>query len=130
MALPIPNAGGPANLPPVPRAVEGFAQVLGKPSAVKPPPCMPSAPVQGQAPFTPAPTVVGKDMARAADSVLQAQKRLDSILSLALSGRTFTPAELLGLQARVYRASQELDLAGKVVEKASAGVKHILQTQL
>jgi hypothetical protein len=30
----------------------------------------------------------------------------------------------------VYRASQELDLAGKVVEKATAGVKQILQTQV
>jgi hypothetical protein len=30
----------------------------------------------------------------------------------------------------VYRASQELDLAGKVVEKATSGVKQVLQTQL
>ncbi|RYZ38005.1 MAG: ATP-dependent helicase HrpB, partial [Myxococcaceae bacterium] len=60
----------------------------------------------------------------------QAQQRLDHILKLAESGRTFSPSELLALQAHVYRASQELDLAGKVVEKATGGVKQVLQTQV
>ncbi len=64
------------------------------------------------------------------DRVSQAQKRLDHILALAESGRTFTPAELLAFQAHVYAASQELDLAGKVVEKATGGVKQVLQTQI
>lgn len=64
------------------------------------------------------------------DRVSQAQKRLDHILALAESGRTFTPAELLAFQAHVYSASQELDLAGKVVEKATSGVKQVLQTQI
>lgn len=64
------------------------------------------------------------------DRVGQAQQRLDHILKLAESGRTFSPTELLALQAHVYRASQELDLAGKVVEKATGGVKQVLQTQV
>ncbi|WP_224244281.1 ATP-dependent helicase HrpB [Hyalangium gracile] len=64
------------------------------------------------------------------DRVGQAQKRLDHILALAESGRTFTPAELLAFQAHVYAASQELDLAGKVVEKATGGIKQVLQTQV
>jgi hypothetical protein len=64
------------------------------------------------------------------DRVSQAQKRLDHILKLAESGRTFSPAELLAFQAHVYRASQELDLAGKVVEKATSGVKQTLNTQV
>ncbi|MBZ4419533.1 ATP-dependent helicase HrpB [Myxococcus sp. RHSTA-1-4] len=68
--------------------------------------------------------------AQVLDRVGQAQKRLDHILKMAESGRTFTPAELLALQAHVYRASQELDLAGKVVEKATGGVKQVLQTQV
>ena len=68
--------------------------------------------------------------AQVLDRVGQAQKRLDHILKLAESGRGFTPAELLALQAHVYRASQELDLAGKVVEKATGGVKQVLQTQV
>ncbi|QRN99851.1 ATP-dependent helicase HrpB [Archangium violaceum] len=64
------------------------------------------------------------------DRVGEAQKRLDHILALAESGRSFSPTELLALQAHVYRASQELDLAGKVVEKATGGVKQVLQTQV
>jgi hypothetical protein len=67
---------------------------------------------------------------RVLDRVGEAQKRLDHILELAESGRSFSAAELLAFQAHVYRASQELDLAGKVVEKATGGVKQILQTQV
>jgi flagellar hook-basal body complex protein FliE len=68
--------------------------------------------------------------AQALDQVTAAQQRLDQVLKLAQSGKSFTPAELIALQANVYRASQELDLAGKVVEKATSGVKQILQTQV
>ncbi|MFY2564437.1 ATP-dependent helicase HrpB [Corallococcus terminator] len=68
--------------------------------------------------------------AQALERVGQAQKRLDRILEMAESGRDFSPGELLALQAQVYRASQELDLAGKVVEKATGGVKQVLQTQV
>ena len=67
---------------------------------------------------------------RMLDRVSEAQKRLDHVLELAESGRSFSPNELLALQAHVYRASQELDLAGKVVEKATGGVKQVLQTQV
>lgn len=64
------------------------------------------------------------------DQVGQAQNRMEQILKLAESGKSFSPAELLSLQTHVYRASQELDLAGKVVEKATGGVKQVLQTQV
>ena len=83
--------------------------------------------------------VEGVDAARSArsaqavrmlDRVSEAQRRLDEVLARAESGRTFSPAELLAVQAHVYRASQELDLAGKVVEKATGGVKQVLQTQV
>lgn len=64
------------------------------------------------------------------DRVNQAQSRMEQILKMAESGKSFSPAELLSLQTHVYRASQELDLAGKVVEKATGGVKQVLQTQV
>ena len=67
-------------------------------------------------------TVIGR--------VADAQRRMDQVLTLAQSGKSFTPAELLSLQSRVYAASQELDLAGKVVEKATGGLKQVLQTQV
>jgi hypothetical protein len=73
----------------------------------------------------PAPTA-----GRTLDQLSAAQSRMDEVLKLAQSGKSFTPAELLSLQTQVYRASQELDLAGKVVEKATGGVKQVLQTQV
>ncbi len=74
--------------------------------------------------------VEAKSAAQMLERLSNAQKQMDHILKLAQSGKTFTPAELLSLQAQVCSASQELDLAGKVVEKATGGVKQVLQTQV
>ena len=63
------------------------------------------------------------------ERVRVAQEKLDHILKLAQSGKTFTPAELLALQGQVYRSSQEIDLSTRVVEKGAGGVKQVLQTQ-
>ena len=79
---------------------------------------------------TPDAVTAQRPAARALDQVSAAQTRMDKVLELAQSGKTFTPAELLALQTQMYRASQELDLAGKVVEKATGGVKQVLQTQV
>lgn len=62
--------------------------------------------------------------------VAAAQARMDRILALAASGRTFSPAELLSLQAGVVEASQTVDLAGKLLDRVSGGVKTLLQTQV
>ncbi len=62
--------------------------------------------------------------------VAAAQARMDRILALAASGRTFSPAELLSLQAGVAEASQTVDLAGKLLDRISGGVKALLQTQV
>jgi hypothetical protein len=64
------------------------------------------------------------------EHVHRAQRSLDKVLALATSGKSFSPSQLLAFQAQVYRCSQELELAGKVVEKASSGLKQVLQTQL
>jgi hypothetical protein len=59
-----------------------------------------------------------------------AQARMDTVLRLAASGRSFRPAELLALQAGIAHASQVLDLSGRVVERVSSAVKQVLQTQV
>ena len=63
-------------------------------------------------------------------SVVSGQDKMDKIIKLATSGRTFNPTELLAIQAGVYKFSQELELTSKVVEKATDGVKQTLQTQV
>ncbi len=91
----------------------------------KPPAAVPRAAVKQVG--TPVPTSTAN---RVMNQVQSAQARMDQVLKLAESGKTFSAAELLSLQTHVYRASQELDLAGKVVEKATGGVKQVLQTQV
>ncbi len=58
------------------------------------------------------------------------QASLDKLINGAASGKTFSNAELLSLQAGMYKYSQELDLTSKVVEKATSGLKDTLKTQV
>lgn len=44
-------------------------------------------------------------------------------------GRDLGPGELLALQAGVYRYSEAVDLTAKLVDRASGGVKTVLQGQ-
>ena len=93
----------------------------------------PSAPaqrVQAKAPAQVQPVARKPEATALVNEVSSAQAKLDQILKMAESGRTFSPAELLAFQAHAYRASQELELAGKVVEKATSGVKQTLNTQV
>lgn len=104
------------------------AQQAQKPDALH---AKKAEPVQGAKPAHHAAPVQQKPQAAALlNEVSAAQGKLDQILKMAESGRTFSPAELLAFQAHAYRASQELDLAGKVVEKATSGVKQTLNTQV
>lgn len=55
---------------------------------------------------------------------------MDKLIHSAMSGRTFSNSELLGLQAGMYKYTQELELTGKVVQKATDGMKETLKTQV
>ena len=44
-------------------------------------------------------------------------------------GRDLGPGELLALQAGVYRYSEAVDLSAKLVDRATSGVKTVLQGQ-
>ncbi|QSQ21861.1 ATP-dependent helicase HrpB [Pyxidicoccus parkwayensis] len=60
----------------------------------------------------------------------QGQRDLDRIIQAASSGKPFSNAELLSLQASMYRYTQELDLVSRVVEKATTGLKDVVKTQV
>jgi hypothetical protein len=55
---------------------------------------------------------------------------MDKLISGGLSGKNFSSSELLALQAGMYKYTQELELTGKVVEKATSGLKDTLKTQV
>src|SRR5579871_3736936 len=52
---------------------------------------------------------------------------LDKLINSGLHGAKFSNAELLSLQAGMYKYTQELDLTGKVVDKATSGLKDTLK---
>jgi len=55
---------------------------------------------------------------------------LDKLINGGLHGAKFSNGELLSLQAGMYKYTQELDLTGKVVDKATSGLKDTLKTQV
>jgi hypothetical protein len=56
--------------------------------------------------------------------------RLEKLIQASASGKQFSNAELLSLQASMYKYTLELDLTSKVVEKASSGIKDVVKTQV
>jgi hypothetical protein len=64
------------------------------------------------------------------NQVVEGQNKLDQIIKMATSGKTYSNQDLLAIQASVYKFSQELDMTSKVVEKATSGVKQTMQTQV
>ena len=55
---------------------------------------------------------------------------MDKLINGGLAGKSFNSSELLALQAGMYKYTQELELTGKVVEKATSGLKDTLKTQV
>jgi hypothetical protein len=78
---------------------------------------------------TPAPSP-GHPALSALAAIDRAQARVDAVLAAARAGRTFTAAELIGLQTQAYRCAQTVDLAAKLAEQGAQSVKHALNTQL
>jgi hypothetical protein len=65
----------------------------------------------------------------AARGLAEGERHVDRVMRAARSGRTFSQEELLAVQAGVYRYTQELELASKLVDKATTAVKTTLQSQ-
>jgi len=57
-------------------------------------------------------------------------KVMDKLIQAGMSGKSFSNTELITLQAGMYKYTQELELTGKVVEKATSGMKETLKTQV
>jgi hypothetical protein len=69
-------------------------------------------------------------VSRVVSELEQGQLRLDRLIDAGVSGRRFSNAELLSLQASMYKYTLELDLTSKVVEKATSGLKDVVKTQV
>lgn len=58
------------------------------------------------------------------------QASLDGLVSAASSGKNFSNAELLGLQAAMYRYSIEIDLLSKVIQGLVQCLRDLLKMQV
>lgn len=64
------------------------------------------------------------------NNIRDGQKRLNEIISQATSGKTYSPSEMIGMQAEVSKITTELEMATKVVENFVSGIKQTLNLQL
>ncbi len=64
----------------------------------------------------------------AAHRLAEGERALDRIVVEARRGVVHRPEELLALQATVYRYTQELELAAKLVDKGTTAVQRTLQS--
>lgn len=65
-----------------------------------------------------------------ADGAFAVEKRLDAIIAAASRGKTFTAAELITLQAEVFRYSHAIEIASRSTDKLVGAVKQTLTTQV
>jgi hypothetical protein len=59
-----------------------------------------------------------------------ARARIDALLEEARRGRSFSPQELLCLQAEAHRFAQTVELAARAVEHGVQGLRQALQAQV
>lgn len=92
-----------------------------------------SAPGHGAPPAQPPPptpipasTVVRGVLERA----VATERNLDTLLASAARGKTFSPAELLALQATVFRYSQTVEIVSRVADRLVGAVKQVMGTQV
>ncbi|HVV15667.1 MAG TPA: hypothetical protein VHH90_00580 [Polyangia bacterium] len=59
-----------------------------------------------------------------------AQRSVDRLLDAAARGRSFTPAQLLSLQATVSREAQAVEVVSRVTDRVVGAVKQALGSQI
>jgi hypothetical protein len=63
------------------------------------------------------------------DAASRGEHGVQHAVGAGAAGRDLSAAELLSLQASVYRYSEVIDLASKLVDRATTGVKTVVQGQ-
>ena len=100
------------------RIGEGCAREAG--AKVDGPPSPASEPEDGPSPFARILRSLGREVDHGEKVVRRAING---------GGKDLGPGELLALQAGVYRYSEAVDLSAKLIDRATSGVKTVLQGQ-
>jgi len=119
-----------------PRRARAFTTVLAErvgpaPSPAAPPPA-PSKPPPHQRSRPPAVTGAASPspVRGLLERALGAERRVDTLLAAAAGGKTFSPGELLALQATVFNYSQAIEVVSRATDKLVGAVKQTMGTQV
>jgi hypothetical protein len=122
--------GSPGATPPVrfPDKAEGTTRTFKTVLEGKPPPAVTAPPAAQPAAQSAAPStwLVRRTLERA----VSAERNIDTLLAAAARGKTFSPAELLALQAAVFRYSQTVEVISRVADRLVGAVKQVMGTQV
>ncbi len=66
---------------------------------------------------------------KAGHSIVRGERMVNRAVRAARSGKVFSQEELIALQAGVYRYTQELELAAKLVDKSTQAVRRTVESQ-
>jgi hypothetical protein len=61
---------------------------------------------------------------------LDAEREIDAVLAAARAGQTFSAAELLALQAKVFRYTQAVEVMSRAADRLIGAMKQTLGTQV
>jgi hypothetical protein len=61
---------------------------------------------------------------------LDAERELDAVVAAARAGRTFSAAELLELQTKVFRYTQTVEVMSRATDRVVGALKQALATQV
>ena len=131
---PAPPGGSPA--PAAPRnaaTARKFTTVLDEGSFVAP--SRPAAaPLASKAPRPTAAVAMPSPSSSPIRTMLErsvgAEKQVDALLEAAARGKTFTPAQLLAMQATVARYSQTVEVVSRLADRLVGAVKQTMGTQV
>jgi len=128
-ASPLPHPKTAAHGRAAPRA--SFVEVLREGGARPGAPVPPAARTSIKETKAAAPKEwLARGVSRVLDGAAKGEARLDAILDAAARGKTFTPAELLAMQASVFRYSQTVEVLSRATDRLVGAVKQTLGTQV
>jgi len=64
------------------------------------------------------------------EQTIATERRVETLLAGAARGKTFSPGELLALQATVFRYSQAVEIVSRATDKLVGAIKQTMATQV
>jgi hypothetical protein len=125
----VPRIEGPAlpaapARPQQPQPARSFVAVLEE--GARPPATAPPSPAATGSPPKTQPSAIRALV----ETTLAAERQIDAVLAAARRGASFSPAQLIELQARVFQHSQTVEVLSRGVDRVVGAARQALTTQV